>query len=73
MDLLIESIDANLDYFHRQRWAIEAGLLRHAAANAYRAERVAATQALNDHYDTRDQPEISRTALIRDAMAVVAP
>ena len=71
IELLIESIDANLDYLHGQRWAIEAGRLRHAVANAYGAERAAATQELNDHYDTRDQPEISRAALIRDAMATV--
>jgi len=71
IELLIESIDANLDYLHNQRWAIEAGRLRHAVANAYGAERAAATQALNDHYDTRDQPEISRSVLIRDAMVAV--
>ena len=71
MELVIESIDANLDYLHNQRWAIEAGRLRHAVANAYGEQRAAATQALNDHYDTRDQPEISRAALIRDAMATV--
>jgi HAD superfamily hydrolase (TIGR01549 family) len=71
MELVIESIDANLDYLHNQRWAIEAGRLRHAVANAYGAERAAATQALNDHYDSRDQPEISRAALIQDAMATV--
>lgn len=71
MELVIESIDANLDYLHNQRWAIEAGRLRHAVANVYGTERAAATQALNDHYDTRDQPEISRSVLIRDAMAAV--
>ena len=69
VELVIESIDANLDYLHNQRWAIEAGRLRHAVANAYGAQRAAATQALNDHYDIRDQPEVSRAALIRDAMA----
>jgi len=71
IELLIESIDANLDYLHGERWAIEAGRLRHAVANAYGAQRAAATQALNDHYDIRDQPEVSRAALIRDAMATV--
>ena len=71
IELVIESIDANLDYLHNQRWAIEAGRLRHAVANAYGAERAAATQALNNHYAARDQPEISRAALIRDAMATV--
>lgn len=71
MELLIESIDANLDYLHNQRWAIEAGRLRHAVPNAYGAQRAAAKQALDDHHDTRDQLETSRVALIRDAMAAV--
>ena len=70
-ELVRESIDANLADLHGQRWAVEAGRLRHAFANAYGAERAAATQALKDHYETRDPPETSRAALIRDAMAGV--
>jgi HAD superfamily hydrolase (TIGR01549 family) len=67
-ELVRESIDANLDHLHTQRWALQAARLRRDIHRASDAEKVAAEQALRDHYDTRDQPELSRDALIRGAM-----
>jgi len=70
-ELIRESIDANLADLHAGRWAVEAGRLRHAVANAYGEERMAAMRALDDHYDTRNQPETSRGVLIQEAMVSV--
>ncbi|MBD8737762.1 HAD family hydrolase [Sphingomonas sp. CFBP 13706] len=65
MELVIESIDTNLNYFHNQRWANEMGRLRQAFERAPDAEKAAAKQAVEDHYGTRAQPENSRAALIQ--------
>jgi HAD superfamily hydrolase (TIGR01549 family) len=67
MELVVESIDANLDYFHNQRWANEMGQLRQAVERAPDGEKAAAKQAVENHYDTRVQPENSRAALIQSA------
>ena len=72
LELFRSGIDANLDYLHTQRWALEAVRLRQTFTNAPDAEKIAATRALNDHYDTRDQPEASRATLMRDAIATIA-
>jgi len=72
LELFRSGIDANLDYLHTQRWALEAVRLRQTLTNAPDAKKTAATRALNDHYDTRDQPEASRAALMRDAIATIA-
>ncbi len=48
MELVIESIDANLDYLHNQRWANEMGRLRQAVERAQNAEKAAAKQAVKD-------------------------
>ena len=67
MELVIESIDANLDYLHNQRWANEMGRLRQVAESTSDAEKPAAKQAMRDHYDTRAHTENSRAALIQSA------
>lgn len=67
LELVIESIDANLDYLHNQRWANEMGRLRQVVERVPDAEKAAAKQAVKDHYDTRAQPESSRAALIQSA------
>lgn len=67
-ELVRESIDANLPYLHSQRWAVEAGRLRGNIDRAAGNEKAAAQKALQDHYDTRDNPEISRAPLVEDAM-----
>lgn len=72
LELFRSGIDANLDYLHAQRWALAAVRLRQTLTNAPDAEKTAATRALNDHYDTRDQPEASRATLMRDAIATIA-
>jgi len=72
LELVRSGVDANLDHLHAQRWAVRAGLLRQILTDAPDAENAAATRALHDHYDTRDQPETSRAALMRDAIATIA-
>jgi len=72
LELVRSSIDANLDHLHAQRWAVRAGLLRQILTDAPDAEKPAATRTLDDHYDTRDQPETSRAALMWDAIATIA-
>jgi HAD superfamily hydrolase (TIGR01493 family) len=72
LELFRSGIDANLNYLHNQRWAVRAGLLRQILTDAPEAEKAAAKRALDDHYDTRGQPEISRVALIHNAIATIA-
>jgi hypothetical protein len=72
LDLVRSGIDANLDYLHAQRWALQAAQLRKTLTKAPDTEKPAATRALDDHYDTRDQPETSRAALMRNAIATIA-
>ena len=72
LNLVRNGIDANLDYLHTQRWALQAAQLRQTLTKAPKNEKAAATRALDDHYDTRDQPETSRAALMRDAIATMA-
>jgi|GEM_PF-425477 len=67
VELIIESIDANIDYLHNQRWANEMGQLRQAVERAPDAGKASAKQAVKNHYDTRAQPENSRAALIQSA------
>jgi HAD superfamily hydrolase (TIGR01549 family) len=71
LELVRGSIDANLDYLHGQRWAIQAARLRRAIKDAPDGEKTAAKQALEDHYGTRDQPETSRAALIQSALGQI--
>jgi len=73
MELVVESIDANLGYLHDQRWANEMGQLRQAVERAPDAGKAAAKQAVKDHYDTRAQPENSREALIQSAFERIKP
>jgi HAD superfamily hydrolase (TIGR01549 family) len=72
LELARSSIDANLDHLHVQRWAFQAARLRQTLMNAPDAEKTAAKRALDDHYETRDQSEISRAALIQNAIATIA-
>jgi len=72
LELVRSGIDANLDYLHTQRWALEAARLRQILTHASDAGKVAAKRALDDHYDTRGQPETSRATLIRNAIAIIA-
>ena len=68
LELFRSGIDANLDYLHTQRWALETARLRQTLMDAPDAKKAAAKQALDDHYAIRGEPETSRAALIRSAM-----
>ena len=47
-------------------------MLPQTLTDAPDAEKVAATRALDDHFDTRDQAETSRARLMRNAIAPIA-
>jgi len=72
LELVRSGIDANLDYLHAQRLALQAAQLRKTLTKAPDTEKPAAKRALDDHYDTRGQPETSRAALMRNAIATIA-
>ncbi|RKE42412.1 MULTISPECIES: HAD family hydrolase [unclassified Sphingomonas] len=72
LELVRSSIDANLNYLHTQRWALQAARLRQTLKNAPEAEKAAAKRVLDDHYDTRGQPETSRAPLMRNAIVTIA-
>jgi HAD superfamily hydrolase (TIGR01549 family) len=72
LELVRSSIDANLNYLHAQRWALQAARLRQTLTNAPEAEKAAAKRALDDHYDARGQPETSRAVLMHNAVATIA-
>jgi len=72
IELVTEGIDANLAHLHNQRWANEMGRLRGIVESASEADKAAAEQALNDHFDTRDQVEASRVFLVKSASDTVA-
>jgi HAD superfamily hydrolase (TIGR01493 family) len=67
LELVRSGINANLEYLHARRWAFRTAQLRQTLIDAPDAGKAAAKRALDDHYDTRDQPETSRHALIRSA------
>lgn len=66
-DRIVEAIDANLDYLHKERWAQRAAELREEEAQAEGDAKVRAHQALRDHYADRFKPETSRDALVAQA------
>jgi HAD superfamily hydrolase (TIGR01549 family) len=72
LELVRSGIDENLNYLHSQRWAVQTSLLRQILEDAPNAEKAAAKRALDDHYDTRGEPETSRAALIHNAIAIIA-
>ena len=72
-DRIVEGIDANLDYLHKERWAQRAAELREEGRRAEGEEaRARARQALLDHYHDMLRPETSRPALIEQAAANLA-
>jgi HAD superfamily hydrolase (TIGR01549 family) len=72
LELVRSGIDANLDYLHAQRWALQTAQLRQILTDALETEKAAAKRALDDHFDTRDQAETSRARLMRSAIATIA-
>jgi HAD superfamily hydrolase (TIGR01549 family) len=72
LELFRSGIDANLDYLHTQRWTLQAAWLRRILTDAPEAKKALTKRALDDHYDTRDQPETSYAALMRNAITTIA-
>lgn len=71
-DRIVEGIDANLDYLHKERWAQRAAELREEERRAEGDAKARAHQALRDHYDDMLRPETSRDALLEQARANLA-
>ena len=67
LDSIMEAIDANLDYLHKERWGQRAAELHDAEDRASEAGKEQARQALSDHYADRFKPETSRDALAEQA------
>lgn len=67
LDSIMEAIDANLDYLHKERWGQRAAELHDAEDRAAGAGKEQARQALRDHYADRLRPETSRDALLEQA------
>lgn len=66
-DRIVEGIDANLDYLHKERWAQRAAELREEERRAKGEAKARAHQALLDHYHDMLRPETSRNALLEQA------
>lgn len=71
-DRIVEAIDANLDYLHKERWAERAAELREEARRAEGEAEERARGALRAHYDDMHRPETSRDALVEQARANLA-
>lgn len=71
-ELARNSIDVNLAYLQAQGWARQAARLGLTLTNAPDAEKAATNLGRDDHYDIREQPETSRAALMRNAVATIA-
>ena len=66
-DQIVESIDRQLSYLHKERWAHRyAELLEAVRTNTGEAQE-RAKQAMRDHDKVRHNPASSRTGLIEDA------
>ncbi len=72
LELVRSGINANLEHIHAQQWALEAARLRQILADASEPEKATVKQALDNHYNTRDQPETSRAGLMRNATATIS-
>ncbi|MEG8044714.1 hypothetical protein QP164_19435 [Sphingomonas sp. LR59] len=73
LELVRSGINANLErHSHAQQWALEAARLRQILADASEPEKATVKQALDNHYNTRDQPETSRAGLMRNATATIS-
>jgi broad specificity phosphatase PhoE len=65
LDRVMESINADLPWHHKQLWTEKATKLRDAVRRSEGAEQERARQALQDHYRTQAHPETSRDEIMR--------
>lgn len=66
-DQIVEGIDRQLSYLHKERWAHRYAELLDAIRGTTGEAQERAKQAMRDHKETQFHPETSRTALIAQA------
>lgn len=65
---LADGIDKYLPYLHNEHWAQRAAELDDIEAHAEGAAKIAARQAVQDHYKDINRPESSRIPLLQAAL-----
>lgn len=66
-DQIVEGIDRQLPYLHKERWAQRYAELLNAIRATTDEAQERAKQAMRDHKETQFHPETSRAALIAQA------
>ncbi len=66
-DQIVDGIDRQLSYLHKERWAHRYAELLDAIRVATGEAQERAKQAMQDHKETQFRPETSRAALIAQA------
>lgn len=66
-DQIVEGIDRQLSYLHKERWAQQYAELMDAMHTTTGEAQERTRQAMRDHYRVRHSPKSSRAALIEEA------
>lgn len=66
-DQIVDGIDRQLSYLHKERWALRYAELLDAIRATTGDAQERAKQAMRDHKKTQFHPETSRAALIAQA------
>jgi len=66
-DQIVDGIDRQLSYLHKERWAHRYAELLDAIRTTNDEAQESAKQAMRDHEETQCRPEISRAGLIAQA------
>jgi len=66
-DQIVDGIDRQLSYLHKERWAHRYAELLDVIRATTGETQERAKQAMRDHKETQFHPEISRAALIAQA------
>lgn len=67
LNQIIEGIDRNLPYLHKERWALRYADLLDTVQTTTGEEQDRAKQALREHNAIRNRPETSRGPLVEQA------
>lgn len=69
LNQIIEGIDRNLSFLHKERWALRYADLLDTVQATTGEEQDRAKQALREHNAIRNRPETSRGPLVEQARA----
>ncbi len=67
LNQIIEGIDRNLSFLHKERWALRYANLLDTVQATTGEEQDRAKQALREHNAIRNRPETSRDPLVEEA------